>query len=113
MAPKVFGLFVAFALLTAACGVIGDETPTPTPDVPTFSREAVIGLVATACRAPYLAAAIRSKAEAVYRGNGAWAVEYGSPPGGPTRWEVYEPGGLVVPLGHSGVHIACQKGSSE
>jgi len=113
MAPKVFGLFVVFALLAAACGVIGDETPTPTRDVPTLSSEAAIGLVSSSCRNPTLAHRIRSEARAVYGGKGIWVVDYGSPTGSHARWEVYEAGGLVAPLGDSPLHVICQREPSE
>lgn len=104
MAPKVFGLFVVFALLAAACGVIGDETPTPTRDVPTLSSEAAIGLVSNNCRNALLANRIRKEARAVYRGKGIWAVEYES-----AQWEVYEAGGVVAPIGDSAIHVYCQR----
>jgi len=108
MAAKVFGLFVVFAVLAAACGVIGDETPTPTRDVPTLSREAAIGLVSSSCRNPGVAHLIRSNARAVYQGKGIWAVEYES-----AQWEVYEAGGVVAPIGRSPLHVACQREPSE
>jgi len=108
MAPKVFGLFVAFALLTAACGVTGDETPRPTPDVPVLSEAAAVGLASSSCRNPGLAGLIRSKAHAVYQGKGIWAVEYES-----AQWEVYEASGVVAPIGSSPLHVACQREPSE
>jgi len=105
---KLLALFVGVALLAAACGVTGDETPTPTRDVPTLSREAAIGLVSSSCRNPGVAHLIRSGARGVYRGKGIWEVEYES-----VQWEVYEAGGVVAPIGDSLLHVACQREPSE
>jgi len=110
---KLLALFVGVALLAAACGVIGDETPTPTRDVPTLSSEAAIGLVSNNCRNPRLANGIRKEARAVYRGNGVWVVDYEYPSGTYTRWEVYEPSGVVAPIGDSAIHVYCQREPAE
>ena len=108
MASKVFALFVAFALLATACGEGRHVTPTPTADVPMLSEEAAVGLVSSACRNPGIAHLIRSSARAVYQGEGIWAVEYES-----AQWEVYDPSGVVAPIGDSPLHIVCQKEPSE
>jgi len=112
MTMRLLALFVVFALLAAACGVIGDETPTPTQDVPTLSREAAIGLVSSTCRKPGLALLIRSEAHAVYQGKGVWVVECESG-GWSGQWEVYEASGVVAPIGRGSLHVACQTEPSE
>jgi hypothetical protein len=112
MAPKVFALLVAFALLAAACGEVGQPTSRPTPDVPIMTEEAVVGLVSSGCRKPGLAGLIRSEAQAVYEGKGVWAVECDSG-GWSGQWEVYEVSGVVAPVGRGSLHVACQTEPSQ
>ena len=113
MGLKGLGALVGLALLVVACNErVVYVTPSPEPDVPTLTEQAVVGLVSAACGEPVMARDIASGGRATYRGKGVWAVEYNLGRTS-TQWEVYEASAAVAPIGTSWVHMACQRGPSE